>query len=76
MSQTLTKELENLLIEDDDNHWHGAHIACQLDAPVVTLACGKHARWDEERNDSDLPKCEACIKTHYCPVCGEELIFA
>jgi hypothetical protein len=57
-------------VDEDDEHWHEAHMECQQGNPFVTTLCGRVGNWDEMRLTSDLPRCQECLGMDHCPICG------
>ena len=54
----------------DDNLLHGAHTPCQMDAPFVTLVCGRVAGWEEHTDGVGMTQCPLCWNSYHCPICG------
>ncbi len=69
----VTDRREQVSTEEFERH-HGAHLACQMDAPFVTLACGRVANWDERDDSASLERCPLCWEATQCPNCGMRLL--
>jgi len=74
MSSALLERVEQS-VDERFERLHGAHVACQEDAPFVTLICGVVANWDEQDDASSTKEpCPLCWDARRCPICGVSLV--